>query len=67
MGLPLVFLLLTNTDFWDDPPRARHQVAEALSKRYRVYFVCANKMGLPRVQMMSARSRKPLSRRNKRD
>ncbi len=43
------FMIFTNTDFWEDPPRARHQVAEALSKKNKVYFISANKIGLPNL------------------
>jgi hypothetical protein len=43
------FVILTR-DSWDDPPRARHQVAEAIAKRYPVYFVSSNRVGIPRLQ-----------------
>ncbi len=39
-----VFLLNTRTP-WEEAPRARHQVAEALARRYPVYFVGANQTG----------------------
>ena len=42
------FLLNTITH-WDEPPRARHQVANALSKNHRVVFVEANRVGFPRI------------------
>jgi hypothetical protein len=41
-----VFLLNTRTP-WEEPPRARHQVAEALAKHHPVYFVSANEQGVP--------------------
>jgi len=42
------FLLNTFTH-WEEPPRARHQVALALALKYEVDFVAANKVGLPRI------------------
>lgn len=35
---------------WDEPPRARHQVSSALAKKYKVAFVAANKVGLPKIE-----------------
>jgi glycosyltransferase involved in cell wall biosynthesis len=52
-----VFIVLTNTDFWDDPPRARHQLSEALAKRHKVLFVSANVAGPPRLQKASIHER----------
>ncbi len=49
----LKFVILTNTDFWDDPPRIRHQVAESLAKKYKVYFVSANYKGFPKLKTNS--------------
>jgi glycosyltransferase involved in cell wall biosynthesis len=46
---PPSFIILTYSDFWDDPPRARHQVAEALAKGYKVSFISANRRGRPRL------------------
>lgn len=43
------FLINTITP-WEEPPRARHQVAYALSKRYPVVFVAANKLGLSSIK-----------------
>jgi glycosyltransferase involved in cell wall biosynthesis len=43
------FLINTITK-WDEPPRARHQVAQALSKKYPVHFISANKTGWPRIK-----------------
>lgn len=46
------FIINTITD-WNEPPRARHQVAEALSKRHEVYFVSANRIGIPKLKIIS--------------
>jgi len=43
------FIINTNTK-WDDPPRARHQIAYALSKKCPVEFIAANKFGLPAIR-----------------
>ncbi|HLO59744.1 MAG TPA: glycosyltransferase [Bacteroidales bacterium] len=43
------FLINTLTA-WDEPPRARHQVAGALAKKYDVVFVSANKKGFPKIK-----------------
>jgi len=40
------FLINTITD-WDEPPRARHQIARALSDKYPVVFVSGNRIGIP--------------------
>ena len=45
----LKFLINTFTH-WDEPPRARHQVANALAKNHLVIFVAANKVGFPRIK-----------------
>ena len=42
------FLLITKT-YWEEPPRVRHQVAQALAKNHKVIFVAANKFGLPKI------------------
>lgn len=42
-------ILINTRTSWDEPPRSRHQVAEALSKNSIVYFIEANKIGLPRI------------------
>ena len=44
------FLLNTITD-WNEPPRARHQVAFALSGRHQVVFVEASRTGLPGLKI----------------
>jgi len=41
-----MFIINTLTNF-NEPPRARHQVAYALAKKYPVVFVAANKVGFP--------------------
>ena len=38
------FLLITKT-YWEEPPRVRHQVAQALAVNHKVVFVAANKFG----------------------
>ncbi len=43
------FIINTFTH-WDEPPRARHQVAFALAKNHTVVFVAANKIGIPAVK-----------------
>ncbi len=43
------FLINTFTH-WEEPPRARHQVAYALAKQHTVVFVAANKIGFPGVK-----------------
>lgn len=40
---------------WDEPPRARHQVAHALSCNHQVFFVEANKKGFPRIKSEQVR------------
>ncbi|MBN1183331.1 MAG: glycosyltransferase [Bacteroidales bacterium] len=37
---------------WEEPPRARHQVAEALSKNNFVVFIAANKFGFFKVKTL---------------
>jgi hypothetical protein len=49
------FLINTLTA-WDEPPRARHQVAGALSKKFDVVFVSANKKGFPRINIYPVHS-----------
>jgi glycosyltransferase involved in cell wall biosynthesis len=44
------FLLNTIT-YWNEPPRARHQVAYALSKHHQVVFVAASRLGLPGLKI----------------
>ncbi len=43
------FLINTFTH-WNEPPRARHQVAQALALNHQVVFVAANKPGWPHIQ-----------------
>jgi len=42
------FLINTFTG-WEEPPRSRHQLAYALSKDNVVYFLCRNRIGLPKI------------------
>ena len=44
-----MYLLITRTD-WDEPPRARHQLALALAEKGKVYFVALNRFGLPGIR-----------------
>jgi hypothetical protein len=46
------FLLLTRTD-WEEPPRARHQLAKELAKNNEVVFVSINKRGVPKITISS--------------
>jgi hypothetical protein len=45
----MLFLINTLTH-WNEPPRARHQVAYTLSKEHKVIFVAAVKPGLPGIK-----------------
>lgn len=45
------YLINTRTP-WNEPPRARHQFAFALAKKNQVFFVAANKKGIPRVNII---------------
>ncbi len=50
----MIFQFLINTlTHWEEPPRARHQVAYALARYYPVVFVAANKFGLPKIRSSS--------------
>jgi hypothetical protein len=42
------FLINTLTH-WEEPPRARHQVTNALARNHQVVFVAANKPGFPGI------------------
>jgi hypothetical protein len=46
------FLVNTFTH-WEEPPRARHQVAYALAKNYKVVFIAANKVGFPKIKSVT--------------
>ncbi len=46
------FLLNTITA-WDEPPRARHQLAFSLAKKHEVIFVTRNRKGLPGIKIYS--------------
>lgn len=48
-----MFIINTITS-WDEPPRARHQVAYALAKKYKVVFVAKNKFGFPKIKFFKA-------------
>lgn len=48
------FLINTITD-WSEPPRARHQVSLELSKKHKVVFINANKIGLPGFKIKEER------------
>jgi hypothetical protein len=45
------YLIYTAVTTWDEPPRARHQVANELKKEGAVYFVEKNKTGSPRLEI----------------
>jgi hypothetical protein len=45
-----IFLLNTITS-WEEPPRARHQLAFALALNHNVIFVTRNKTGLPKIRV----------------
>ena len=45
------FLINTCTD-WREPPRARHQVAHALSVNHHVVFISANRLGFPGLRTL---------------
>ncbi len=44
----MTYLINTITS-WDEPPRTRHQVAQALAKNHKVYFIARNKFGVPKL------------------
>ena len=48
----MTYLIITRTD-WEEPPRARHQLARELAKNNNVVFVSINKNGLPRIRQNS--------------
>ena len=48
----MIYLIITRTD-WEEPPRARHQLARELAKTHNVIFVSINKNGNPRIQTNS--------------
>jgi len=43
------FIFNTQTK-WDEPPRARHQLAKALAPKHEIIFVSANKIGQPKIE-----------------
>jgi hypothetical protein len=46
----MCILINTNTS-WDDPPRARKQVALALSKKKKVIYISGNQIGKPKLRI----------------
>lgn len=48
------FLVYTRTN-WNEPPRARHQLAEALSEFGKVYFIEANNFGFFKISIDKAK------------
>ncbi|CAN5120260.1 hypothetical protein BH09BAC2_BH09BAC2_18120 [soil metagenome] len=44
-------MLYTIVTQWEEPPRARHQVANELKVLGKVYFVERNKFGFPRIEI----------------
>ena len=48
------YLIYTTVTCWDEPPRARHQVAQELKKEGPVYFVEKNRTGRPRIEVREA-------------
>jgi len=51
-----VFLINTRT-FWKEMPRARHQLARALTAQHKVYFVEYNRVGPPGLMAETAENR----------
>ena len=47
--MDITYLINTVTP-WNEPPRARHQLATALAKDNRVVFVARNQLGWPKVR-----------------
>ncbi|WP_238325455.1 glycosyltransferase [Lunatimonas lonarensis] len=47
--MKMEFLFIT-IDVWDSPPRARHQLAHALSRNFKVTFVSGNDFGSPSIK-----------------
>jgi hypothetical protein len=50
-NIELMKFLINTFTHWDEPPRARHQVANALALKNQVVFVAANKLGIPTIKM----------------
>ncbi|MFO7823124.1 MAG: glycosyltransferase [Cyclobacterium sp.] len=48
--MAMEFVIYTNT-VWDSPPRSRHQLAQALSDKYKVTFVSSNVNGRPGMEI----------------
>lgn len=49
------FIINTLT-FWEEPPRARHQLTFALSKKFKVAYVAANKIGALRIEVVDLKN-----------
>jgi hypothetical protein len=47
----IIYILYTRTR-WNEPPRARHQVAIELSRKNKTYFIEANKTGFPDIRRL---------------
>ena len=45
--------LINTITYWNEPPRARHQVAEALAKNNEVIFIARNEFGKPKINTFS--------------
>ncbi len=45
------YIVFTRTP-WNEPPRARHQVAHALSKENKTVFIESNTFGFPKVEVV---------------
>ena len=43
--------LINTITSWQEPPRARHQVAQALAKNNEVIFVARNEIGMPKLEI----------------
>jgi len=54
-SLEVDFVINTNTH-WEEPPRARHQFTYALTKKYRVVFIAASKVGLPKIDVKNEKN-----------
>lgn len=50
MNLISMEFLINTYSHWEEPPRARHQVAHALARNHSVVFVAANRVGFPRMK-----------------
>ena len=46
-------ILINTVTAWDEPPRARHQIAYSLSKTHKISFITRNKVGFPKVKFFN--------------